>query len=81
MKVTASPPGGGISATDGTAQAYAEIRDEEGNILAHVEDGQSTDLTPKWETGTTHLLVYGPHPPPAGSQSGALLSVYMWQSL
>ena len=46
----------GYAATDGTAQAYAEIRDEEGNILAHVEDGQSTELTPQWETGTTHYL-------------------------
>lgn len=46
----------GFSSEDGTSQAYAEIRDEENNILAHVAEAQSVELTPRWETGATHLL-------------------------
>ena len=54
----------GYAAADGTAQAYAEICEviydvsdmTYGDILAHVDDGQSTELTPQWETGTTHQL-------------------------
>ena len=50
--------------TDGTAQAYAEICEASyvdgeivyGDVIAHETTAQHSDITPSWQTGTSHNL-------------------------
>ena len=44
------------SSADGSPQAYAEIRLEDGTIIAHTETGQSLEITYDWVTGQTYNL-------------------------
>lgn len=44
------------SSADGSPQAYAEIRLEDGTIIAHTETGQSLEITHDWVTGQTYSL-------------------------
>ena len=55
----------GFSSTDGTAQAYAEIctvtfdqggNEVYGDVIAHVDAGQSVELAEEWTTGTTYYF-------------------------
>ena len=49
----------GSTSGDGTAQAYAEVCEIAGDEyipIAHVDESQSVELAPGWETGTAHHL-------------------------